>query len=111
MSGASGYKIISFFSVEPPSLPKLVRLKVPQQVGANYSMFGIILLNDKTGSRVRSFKKECQGDAEDVMLRILQEWIEGKGLPVTWESLIQTLRDVELTVLADHIQGLKLSPQ
>ena len=73
-------------------------------------MFGIILLNDQTGSRIRSFKKECQGDAEDVMLRILQEWIEGKGLPVTWESVIQTLKDIELTSLADHIQGLKLSP-
>ena len=24
------------------------------------------LLNDETGSRVRAFKKECQGDAEDV---------------------------------------------
>ena len=53
---------------------------------------------------------ECRGKPERTVLRILQEWIEGKGLPVTWQTLIQTLRDVELTVLADHIQGLKLSP-
>ena len=97
-----------FFSGERPSLPQLVRLKIPQQVGANYLMFGIILLNDQTGSRIRSFKKECQGDAEDVMLKILQEWLEGKGLPVTWESLVQTLRDIDLSVLADQIQASKI---
>ena len=92
----------------PPSMPELLRLRVPQQVGANYSTFGIFLLNDMTGSRVRSFKQACLGDPEDVMLRILQEWLEGKGLPVTWESLIQTLRDTDLSVLADQIQAIKL---
>ena len=87
-----------------PTLPELLRLKVPQQVGANYSTFGIILLNDTVGSRVRSFKQACQGDPEDVMLRILQEWLEGKGLlPVTWQTLVKTLRDIELSTLADQI--------
>ena len=98
------------FLVEPPSLPELLRLKVHQQVGANYSMFGIFLLNDKTGSRIDSIEEYCRGNPEKITRKILQEWLEGKGLPVTWETLIKTLRDVELTVLADHIQGLKLSP-
>ena len=42
------------------------------------------------------------------MLRILQEWLEGKGVSVSWQSLIQALRDTELSELADHIQALKL---
>ena len=92
-----------FFSGGRPSLPELLRLKVPQQVGANYSTFGIILLNDQTGSRVQSLKQACLGNPEDVMLRILQEWLEGKGLPVTWESLVKTLRNIDLSVLADQI--------
>ena len=71
-------------------------------------MFGIILLNDKTGSRIRSLKKECQGDTDDVMLRILEEWLEGKGLPVTWESLVRSLRDTGLSVLADRIEASKM---
>ena len=29
-----------------------------------------------------NFKQACLGDFEDVLLRILQEWMEGKGL---WE--------------------------
>ena len=99
---------LSPISGERPTLPELLRLKIPQSVGVNYSIFGIFLLNDETGVRVRAFKKECQGDAEDVMLRILQEWLEGKGVSVSWQSLIQALRDTGLSELADHIQALKL---
>ena len=44
-------------------------------------------------------------DGERICRKILQEWLEGKGLePVTWETLIQTLRDSKLSSLADHIQ-------
>ena len=96
-------------SGDPPSMPELLRLRVPQHVGANYSTFGIILLNDGTGSRVRAFKQACLGEPEDMVLRILQEWLEGKGLPVMWESLIQTLRDTDLSVLAEQIHATKVS--
>ena len=102
--------MVLFSSGQSLSLPELIRLKVPQEVGTNYSTFGIFLLNDQTGSRIRNFKKECQGDPEDVMFRILQEWLQGKGLPVTWESLVQTLRDTGLSVLADQIQASKMAP-
>ena len=93
-----------------PTLPELLCLEIPQAVGVHYLTFGILLLNDKTGSRVMALKKECQGVADDVILRILQEWLEGKGLPVTWETLIQTLRNTKLSVLADQIQA-SLKPQ
>ena len=91
-----------------PSLPELLRLKVPQQVGANYSTFGIFLLNDQTGSRVNAIDDEFRGKSDKIILRILQEWLEGKGLPVMWESLVQTLRDIDLSVLADQIQTSKM---
>ena len=96
------------FSGEQPSLPELLRLKVPQQVGANYSMFGIFLLNDQTGSRVNAIDDECRGKSDRIILRILQEWLEGKGLPVTWESLVQTLSVIDLSVLANQIQASKI---
>ena len=53
---------------------------------------------------MRAFKKEYQGDAEDMVLRILGEWLEGRGLPVSWETLVKTLRDTGLKALADTIQ-------
>ena len=91
-------------------MPELLRLRVPQQVGANYSTFGIFLLNDMTGGRVDIIEDECRGKPERIVLKILQEWLEGKGLPVTWESLIQTLSDMGHSDLADQIQATKLSP-
>ena len=97
-----------FFSGERPTLPELLRLKVHQEVGANYSTFGIILLNDETGNRIDSIEEYCLRNPEKITRKILQEWIGGKGLPVTWESLVQTLRDIDLSVLADQIHALKI---
>lgn len=50
-------------------------------------------------------------DPEEVMQHILREWLKGKGLPVTWESLIKTLRDTQLTVLADEVKAAIQSRQ
>ena len=88
----------------------LSSLELPQRVGANYFTFGIFLLNDQTGGRVYAIEDECRGKAERIILRILQEWMEGRGLPVTWESLVQTLRDTKLPNLADQIEAAKIPP-
>ena len=86
-----------------PSLPKLLLLNLPEKVGVYYREFGTILLNDKDGSKVdvleHDFKKSNR-----ITLKILQEWVLGKGLLVTWKALIQTLRDCNLNALADQIQ-------
>ena len=91
------------FSGKQPSLPELLRLKVPQQVGANYSTFGIFLLHDETGAHIDALEVECHGRPDRIVVRILRDWLEGRGLPVSWEVLVQTLRDTELTVFADQI--------
>ena len=89
----------------PPTLPQLLHLKIPQRVGANYSTFGIFLLNDTVGSQVECLEEECHNKADKVVRKILQEWLEGRGLePVTRETLIKTLRDSDLSVLADEVQ-------
>ena len=100
---------ILFFSGDDgtsrPTLPELLRLKVPQGVGANYTTFGVVLLNDELGSRVDAIDNMYCRDGERICLKILQEWLEGKGLePVTWNTLIQALRDSGLSSLADHIR-------
>ena len=67
-------------------------------------MFGILLLDDERGSRVADIENECNMNHERITRKILQEWLEGKGIAVTWESLVQTLRDTELTALAEEIE-------
>ena len=86
-------------------MPELLRLQIPEEVGDKYYKFGIFLLHDKTGGRVNIIKKDCHGDSEQITQKILQKWIAGSGLPVTWESLIQTLRDTGLPVLAEQIKA------
>ena len=89
-------------SGEQPTLPELLRLKIPLRIGSTFCIF---LLDDATGSRIQTLKKQCLGIADDVMLCILQEWLEGKGLkPVSWETLVKTLRDTGLSALANEIQ-------
>ena len=51
-------------------------------------------------------KQSCLENLEDVVLMILHEWMKGKGLLVTWESLVQALRETELSILAEQIQAL-----
>lgn len=94
-------------SDQVPTLPELLRFKIPQHVHTQYMIFGIFLLNDKTGSLVNSIKKACKNDPEDIIWAILEEWLTGKGKPCTWETLIKTLRDCEITSLADQIQEAK----
>ena len=93
--------------IEPLNLPELLRLGVPEAVGVNYKRFGIFLLNDTKGSRLASIEDECRGRPEEIMLKILQEWLKGKGLPVSWKTLIKTLRDTGLPTLAEEIRAAK----
>ena len=37
-------------------------------------------------------------------MEVLREWLAGKGVEVSWDSLIATLRDCELPLMAEQIQ-------
>ena len=86
-----------------PSLPKLLLLNVPKCIGAEYRWFGTFLLNDVTGTLVDAIEHDCHERAHRITLKILQKWLLGKGQPMTWESLVQTLRNCKLNELADKV--------
>ena len=88
-----------------PSLPKLLEFKVPEKVGSNYSIFGVILLNDEDGGLLDVIENDCHGNPERIILRILTIWIQGRGKPVTWNALIETLRSCSLNEVADQIHA------
>ena len=51
-------------------------------------------------------------DAEQINMEILQEWLAGRGKqPVTWATLVEILRDIELTALANEIEAVKCPAQ
>ena len=93
---------------ECPNLPDLLQLEIPQVVGVNYENFGVLLLEDTMGSRVDIIVDDCHGMKEKIVRSILKEWLKGRGKPVTWQALIDTLRDCKHTDLADKIRESKV---
>ena len=62
------------------------------------------------GTRIDAIQKE--GSPEEVVVKILREWVQGKGLPVTWESLLKSVNVSGPKTLEDKIQSrMKLYKQ
>lgn len=101
------------FSVGKPTLPALLKYpplcsksdcsNIPLRIGKAYWQFGVLLLQDDTGNIIETIEYESQKNTEMINLRILKKWINGRGLPVTWDTLIEVLHDIELHELADKI--------
>ena len=87
-----------------PTLPQLMRLKIPEKVGAKYRKFGTLLLNDKTGCLVDIAEKSCHYQPDDIVTSILRKWLQEGPTPVTWSNLIQVLRDCCLQGLAQYVE-------
>ena len=78
------------------------------EIGTEYVQFGIFLLDDLNGSRVKSMAHHHLNKAKQINTEILQEWLTGRGKkPVTWTTLVEILRDIELTALAGEIEAVK----
>jgi hypothetical protein len=105
-------------NVDKPTLPLLLKLppscsiaksnciSIPARIGQKYWQFGILLLQDNTGNIVETLEHENQKNAEMINLKICKKWINGIGLPVSWDVLIQVLHDIELHQLANEIQDI-----
>lgn len=89
-----------------PTLPELLRLNLHMHVQINnIEVLGYILLQDDTGSVVGAIRHQCHRK-EDMVIKILQEWVVGKGKAVSWQCLVETLRDLDqpsLNYLVDEI--------
>ena len=111
--------IISYTSCNPgtnPTLPELLKftcpngrvVSIPVEIATKYVQFGTFLLDDRNGSRVKIIARKHHYDAEQINIEILQEWLIGRGKqPVTWATLVEVLRDIELSTLASDIAATK----
>ena len=103
-------------NVDKPTLPLLLKfppscsnsdcVSIPARIGQKYWHFGILLLQDNTGNMVETLEHECQKNAEMINLKICKKWINGVGLPVSWDILIQVLHDIELHQLANEVHDI-----
>ena len=51
-----------------------------------------------------NIRETFRGDPEKITFEVLREWLAGKGVEVSWESLIATLRKSKLHFMAEQIQ-------
>ena len=80
------------------------RINIPQEISTNFRNFGILLLEDTSGARIRSIVYECRDNPELINMKVMEEWVAGRGkLPVSWDTLIEVLQDIELGALARDI--------
>ena len=83
-------------------------INIAEKISTKYHDFGLLLLDDPNGTRVRNMELKYNQDAERINKEILQEWATGRGKkPVSWETLTEVLRDIELCTLASEIEAVK----
>ena len=98
---------------EMVTLPELINFRtadgkminIPLQIGVNYKLFGIVLLEDSTGNQVDNIRLKYGEVPVDINTGILTEWLIGKSTkPGTWQVLIQVLQDINSITLAEDIE-------
>lgn len=77
------------------------------EIQNDHKRFGTLLLKDDSGNVIKGIEKACRnGPQVDITVEILRQWLQGRGrLPVTWQTLVDCLRDAKLNVVADYIEG------
>ena len=72
-------------------------MSVVQQIGVNYSKFGILLLNDSNGTILKALEKQYCQNADYIVIAIFGKWLEGMGeKPVAWSTLVATLQKINV---------------
>ena len=87
-----------------PTLQQLLAMDLPLRVRDKFETFGVFLLEDDRGDRMACIREECRGKPEGITLTVLREWLAGRGVEVTWESLIAALKKSKLQLIAKQIQ-------
>ena len=72
----------------------------------------IFLLEDDNGDIIDSLKEPCHHDPIQITTAVYKKWISGTGRkPVTWQTLVDVLREIELNRVADDIDSTVKAPK
>ena len=77
-------------------------LNIIKKIAMEVDDLGIYLLSYEMTDTI---KTQFNNDLVKATKEVLHQWIQGKGkMPVTWNTFIQVLRKMELSVVADEIE-------
>ena len=81
-----------------------------EEIANGYENFGINLLDDSNGNRVKSIEIEKRGEPAGITVEIVRRWLQGKGRwPVTWRTFVKCLRESGLNFPADYVEAAFVS--
>ena len=88
------------------------RVFIIDEIGTSWNRVGLSL--NFTASSLDSIESTCRGDVVKCCNRLLTLWLEGhvqdvSQAPITWETLLEALRDSRLGQLADNLTDLLTS--
>ena len=79
-------------------------LNIIQRTSTHYTNLSMFLLDDVNQHIVNSLKEKFHHDPEKIVTAVYERWIAGTGRkPVTWQTLVDVLRYIQLNSLADEI--------
>ena len=98
--------IILFITVsaQQPTMPQMLAIDLPSRVAPKIDAFGTFLLKDNLGNKMAIISENCRGRPKNMAVEVLREWLAGKGVEVSWDSLIATLKKSELPLMAEQIE-------
>ena len=97
---------------ETPTMPQLYSLKrndgghpvrIIDKIGASNSELGTKLLKDEDGAKMAIIGDDARGENIKINEKIVKQWLQGSGAPVTWKQLVDTLVEVKLIEVAKDI--------
>ena len=97
-----------------PTLLELIDFKtstdsinIIKYIGTHYDVLGTLLLQDNDGAVTQAIRDQYHHDAYKINYEIMRQWIQGKGMqPVQWSTLIDVLKKIGLSVLAEKIEDV-----
>ena len=79
-------------------------IKIIQKTNTHYTELAMHLLNDDNCDIVSGLEEKCHHDPVKIITAVYKKWIDGTGrTPVTWQTLVDVLKEIELHSLADEI--------
>ena len=79
------------------------KISILQNIGGKHEEFGLKLLKDDAGNIMAEITGEITGISA-IKRKIILVWMQGNGMPVTWESLAEVAESMGLRILAQDIR-------
>ena len=82
-------------------------MEIIKHIAAKWRKVGIHFNFDPTGYTIDLIEERRRADPEACCTDMMMEWLGGRGRqPATWATLVEILRNVEFTVLANDVEQL-----